>query len=152
GRCDRCIRMSARLEAKPTLGGLVLGTMFRGDPIQLVQWCNYHLNLGAEQLYVVLDRPDAALVDALPESSRIRWEVIDESTWDVFYAANSSNVERRQVDAIRWLARLAQSDGHRYLAFVDTDELLDFDVAFADIAARHPDAAALTVPVREMWF
>ncbi len=144
--------MSGRLEAKPTLGGLVLATMFRGDPAQLMQWCNYHLNLGAERLYVVLDRPDATVVDALPESPRVRWEVIDDSTWDVFYAVRSGNVERRQVDAIRWLARLARSEGHRYLAFLDTDELLDFDVPFADIAAEHPDSSALTMPVREMWF
>jgi lipopolysaccharide biosynthesis glycosyltransferase len=144
--------MSERAEARPTLGGLVLATMFRGDPAQLMQWCNYHLNQGAERLYVVLDRPDANVVNLLPESPRVRWEVIDDSVWDAFYAPSSGNVERRQVDAVRWLARVAQSEGHEYLAFVDTDELLDFDVPFAEIAARYPNASALTMPVREMWF
>lgn len=139
-----------------TLAGLALAAMFRGEPAQLVQWCNYHLNLGAERLYVVLDRPDAALLDAVPEHPRIRWEVIDDSTWNACYAPGSRNVERRQVDAVRWLARLALADGYEYLGFLDTDELLDFDRPFAEISAdtvaEHPDAAALTLPVREMWF
>ena len=39
------------------LAGLAVATMFRGEPTQLLQWCNFHLNAGADQLYVVLDRP-----------------------------------------------------------------------------------------------
>ena len=54
---------------------------------------NYHLNLGAERLYVVLDRPEATVADALPDCPKIRWEVIDDSTWDLFYAAASGNVD-----------------------------------------------------------
>ena len=39
------------------LAGVAVATMFRGEPAQLLQWCNFHLNAGTDQLYVVLDCP-----------------------------------------------------------------------------------------------
>ena len=133
------------------LAGVAVATMFRGEPTHLLQWCNFHLNAGTDQLYVVLDRPDPELMSALPVDSRVQWQVMDQATWDIFYPAGSRNVERKQVDAFRWMARRAATDGHGYLAFVDADELIALSEPFADIADRFADASAITVPVREMW-
>lgn len=134
------------------LGGLALATLFRGDPAQLVQWCNYHLSRGADALYVGLDRGSEALVEGLPSDPRVQWHVLDAATWSRFYAAGSDAVERKQVDALRWLSGLAVADGHRHLAFVDADELLDLAVPLERLAADHPDATAFSVGVREMWY
>ena len=134
------------------LAGVAVYTMFRGEPTQLLQWCNFHLNAGAARLYVVLDRPDSGLVSSLPVDARIDWMVLDQRTWGSLYPAGSQNVERKQVDGFRWMARRAATDGHDYLAFIDADELLALSEPFAHIAGRYPEAPALTVPVREMWY
>jgi len=133
------------------LAGVAVYTMFRGDAAQLVQWCNYHLGAGADHLYVVLDRPEDGLAQTLPNDARITWQPVDEETWSAPYTAQEHNVERRQVDAFRWMARRASADGRRHLAFVDTDELIRLTEPFAAIAERFPEAASFTVPVREMW-
>lgn len=134
------------------LAGLAAVTMFRGDPGLLVRWCNFHLNAGAEQLYVVLDRPEEGLGERLPTDPRVTWIPVEEAIWDRSYGPSAGNVERRQVDAMRWVARRAAAEGHEFLAFVDSDEFLDFTVPFGDVLEQHPDAFAFTVPVREMWF
>lgn len=144
--------MSGISGTEPTLEGLVVATMFRGDRTQLLQWCNIHLNAGADRLYIVLDRPTTELVDGLPDEPRIQWEVIDQEAWDRFYPRGRDNVERKQVDAVRWVMRRAAAEGHRYLAFVDTDEVLDLSLPLTDLAARYEHASALRVPSREMWF
>ena len=144
--------MSGVTDAGLMLRGLAVATMFRGEPTQLLQWCNFHLNAGVDGLYVVLDEPSAELVATVPEDPRLHWQVIDAATWDRFYAPSSGNVERKQVDAVRWLARRAEGDGHRHLAFIDSDELLDLAVPFAEVARSEPEATALRFPVREMWF
>jgi lipopolysaccharide biosynthesis glycosyltransferase len=134
------------------LTGVAIHTLFRGDRTQLLQWCNFHLNAGAERLYVVLDCPSPDLLDSLPEHPRVNWHTVDQATWDALYPAGSSNFERKLHDAFRWTARRAVADGYEYLAFIDADELLSLAQPFQDIAARFPDASALTVPVQEMWF
>jgi lipopolysaccharide biosynthesis glycosyltransferase len=140
-------------DAAAPLAGVAVYTMFRGDPTQLLQWCNFHLTAGAARLYVVLDRPpDGGGLPSLAEDARVHCEVVDQQTWDRYYPPGSQNVETKQVDAFRWMARRAEREGHRYLAFVDADELLALAEPFTDVAARHPDAAAVTVPVREMWY
>ncbi|UMG93049.1 glycosyltransferase [Nocardioides sp. TF02-7] len=135
-----------------SLAGLAVYTMFGGDPRQLLAWCNVHLGLGAEQLYVFLDRPSPALVAALPAHERVRWEAVDATTWETHYPPGARNVERKQVDGFRLAARMAAADGHRHLAFVDADELLDLSRPFAAVAAEAPDAVAFRFPVREMWY
>lgn len=139
-------------DASKPLAGLAIYTMFRGAAMQLVQWCNFHLNAGADKLYVALDAPDEELVSWLPTSSRIHWEVIDEPAWSTHYPADSRNVERKQVDGFRWMARMAAREGHTYLAFVDADELIALSEPFVDMAARFSDTLALILPVREMWY
>ncbi len=134
------------------LDGVAVYTLFRGDPTQLLQWCNFHLSAGAARLYVVLDCPDRELVSSLPADPRVVWQAMDQATWDAFYPTGSQNVERKQVDAFRWVARRAAADGHGFLAFVDADELISLKEPFADIAGRFPGASAITVPVREMWY
>ena len=42
---------------KGSLTGVAVYTLFRGDTTQLLQWCNFHLNEGADGLYVLLDCP-----------------------------------------------------------------------------------------------
>jgi len=144
--------MSSPAAHERPLAGLALATMFRGDPAQLLQWCNFHLNAGAERLYVVLDRPDEALLALVPDDARVVFVPVDEQTWSRFYAAGADNVERKQVDAFRWLAGRAQADGHSHLGFVDTDELVDLAVPFARLAQEYADAPSMTLPVREMWY
>jgi lipopolysaccharide biosynthesis glycosyltransferase len=126
--------------------------MFRGQPEQLLEWCNFYLTAGASRLYVALDSPSPELVASLPADPRIHWEVLDQETWVSFYPSGSQNVERKQVDAFRWMARRAASEGHEYLAFVDADELILLSEPFTDVAQRFPDAGAFTLPVREMWY
>lgn len=140
------------LAAPQPLAGVAIYTMFRGEPTQLLEWCNFHLNAGAARLYVVLDCPPRELVSSLPVDSRVHWEVMDQRTWDSFYPTESQNVERKQVDGFRWTARRAAADGHHYLAFIDADELISLSEPLPDIASRFPDAPAITVPVREMWY
>jgi len=134
------------------LAGMAVATMFRGDGTQLVQWCNFHLNAGADRLYVVLDRPDPELMSALPVDSRVEWHPVEQAAWEILYPPGSQNVERRQIDAFRWMARRATTDGHGYLAFIDADELLALSEPFGDLAGRFADASAITIPVREMWY
>jgi lipopolysaccharide biosynthesis glycosyltransferase len=143
---------SASPQSSEHLAGVAVYTMFRGDPTQLLQWCNFHLNAGAARLYLVLDCPGRELVASLPEDPRIHGEVMDQRTWDSLYPPASQNVERKQVDGFWWMARRAAADGHDHLAFVDADELISLAEPFTDIAGRFPDAAAITVPVREMWY
>jgi lipopolysaccharide biosynthesis glycosyltransferase len=133
------------------LAGLAVATMFRGEPGQLLQWCNFHLSSDADQLYVVLDRPGPELM-ALPVDARLQWHLVDQAIWEIFYPAGSLNVERKQLDAFRWVARRAAAEGHRYLAFIDADELIVLSEPFAEIAGQFADASAITFPVREMWY
>lgn len=133
------------------LRGLAIHTLFRGRMEQLVQWCNYHLAQGAEQLYVVLDCPAPDVVAELPRHPRIDWQVVSQDVWDSLYAG-SSNFERKLHDAFRWSARRAGAAGHRFLAFIDADELLSLRDPFETIEAAHPGATAFAVPVREMRF
>ncbi|MBO0844809.1 MAG: glycosyltransferase family 2 protein [Nocardioides sp.] len=134
------------------LAGIAVYTLFRGEQSQLLQWCNFHLNEGADRLYVMLDCPPAELVSALPTDPRIRWDVMDQRTWDSLYPPKSQNVERKQVDGLWSTALRAAADGHNYLAFVDADELISLSQPFAEMADRFRDASALTLPVREMWY
>lgn len=134
------------------LAGLAVYTMFRGSPAQLFGWCDFHLAHGADRLYVVLDRPAASLVAGLPDHPRISWEVVEQPTWDALYPPDRQHVERKQVDGFRLTARRARAAGHELLAFVDADELLLLHEPVAALAARHADATALVLPVREMWF
>ena len=102
---------------------------------------------------MVLDCPPPDLVESLPrQDPRIDWRVVDQATWDALYPPGSSNFERKLHDAFRWSARRAAAEGHDFLAFIDADELLHLAQPFTEIAQRFPDASALTVPVREMWF
>lgn len=134
------------------LAGVAVATMFRGEPGQLLQWCNFYLGAGANQLYVVLDRPSPELASELPMDSRVQWHVMDHATWELFYPPDSRNVERKQLDTFRWVARRATNDGHGYLAFIDADELIALSEPFAEVARRFADASAITLPVREMWY
>ena len=145
--------MSQQAMGRPDLlAGVAIHTLFRGDRTQVLQWCNFHLNAGAERLYVVLDCPTSALVDSLPQHPRVDWQVVDQGRWDALYPAGSSNFERKLHDAFRWTARRAVAEGHEHLAFIDADELLCLAQPFSELAERFPDASALTVQVREMWF
>jgi lipopolysaccharide biosynthesis glycosyltransferase len=135
-----------------SLAGVAVYTLFRGDTTQLLQWCNFHLNEGADGLYVLLDCPPPELVATLPTDPRITWEVMDQPIWDSLYPPVSQNVERKQVDGLWWTARRAAADGHTYLAFVDADELISLSQPFGEIADRFPDASALNLPVGEMWY
>ncbi len=134
------------------LTGVAVYTMYRGDLTQLLQWCNFHLNAGASRLYVVLDRPSPESVSELPDDPRMHWEVMDQPTWDACYPRTSQNVEAKQVGAFLWMARRAVAEGHSFLAMVDADELIALSEPFTDIAARFPDAPAITLQVREMWY
>jgi lipopolysaccharide biosynthesis glycosyltransferase len=145
-------RLTPGLGPPASLAGLAIYTMFRGPEAQLVEWCNFHLTAGTERLYVVLDCPPKDLVSSLPDDPRIRWTVIEQATWDAFYPRANQNVERKQVDAFRWVARQAAADGQEHLAFVDVDELIWLAAPFADLAARWPDASAIILPVSEMWY
>lgn len=150
--------MSAEVERFGTpdlsrpLAGLAVYTMYRGEPQQLLQWCNFHLNAGVSKLYVLLDCPDEALVSALPVDPRVHWEVMTQQAWDSFYPRGSQNVEAKQVGGFRWLARRAAAEGQGYLALVDADELISLYEPFTSIADGFPDAPAITLPVREMWY
>ena len=141
-----------RTGSEAPLAGVAVYTMFRGEAAQLLQWCNFHLAGGAEQLYVVLDRPPSTLVERLPQHPRVFWEIVEQATWDALYPPDAQSVERKQVDGFRWTARRARVDGHDFLAFVDADELLLLHEPFADLAAQRPDTTAFVLPVREMWF
>lgn len=144
--------VEATPDAGAPLAGLAIYTMFRGETSQLLQWCNVHLNAGADHLYVVLDRPEAGLLDALPSDPRLTWQPVTAETWSASYADGGHHVERRQVDAFRWMSRRAEREGHTHLAFVDADELIHLAEPFTTLLGRFPDAGSLTVPVREMWF
>ena len=134
------------------LSGLAVYTLFGGDPVQLLQWCNFHLSQGADRLYVGLDRPAPETVTALPSHPRVQWRAFHQETWDAFYSREGQNVERKQVDGFRLAARDAAREGRAYLAFVDTDELINLSEPFVDLVARFPQAPVLRLPVREMWF
>ena len=135
-----------------SLAGLAIHMLFRGDRTQLLQWCNFHLTAGAERLYVVLDCPTSEFLGSLPEHPRVEWHAVDQATWDALYPAGSSNFERKLHDAFRWTARRAAADGYDHVAFIDADELLHLAHPFTELSAQFPEASALTVPVREMWF
>ncbi|GAB2984750.1 glycosyltransferase [Nocardioides montaniterrae] len=134
------------------LASLAVATMFRGDPRQLVQWLNLHLGAGAERIYVALDRMSPEAVAALPADPRVELHPIGADDWARLYPAHHHNVERRQVDAARWLMARAAEAGHAWCAFVDTDEVLDLARPWADIVGESPSASALKLPVREMWW
>ncbi len=136
----------------PALAGLAVCTVFSGEPAQLALWCNFHLNSGADRLYVVLDRPSSDVLAALPSLPGVHWHPVQQHTWDAFYPRGSQNAERKQVDAFRLMARRALSEGHDLLAFVDSDELVHLSEPFVTLAERLPDAQAFAVPVHEMWF
>ncbi|HEX2175751.1 MAG TPA: glycosyltransferase [Nocardioidaceae bacterium] len=142
----------SRPSASGVLAGVAVYTMFSGDPTQLLQWCNFHLNAGADRLYVMLDRPSPELLQLLPDTPDIHWHAVDQETWSAVYPPASRNVERKQVDGFRQMARLAVSHGHEYLAFVDADELIMLYEPFSDIAARFPEAPVFRLKVREMWY
>jgi lipopolysaccharide biosynthesis glycosyltransferase len=145
--------MSEPVLGRPeSLAGLAVHMLFRGDRTQLLQWCNFHLTVGVERLFVVLDCPSSSFLDSLPDHPRIDWQAVDQATWDSLYPTGSSNFERKLHDAFRWTARRAAAQGYGHLAFIDADELLHLAQPFSEISARFPDASALTVPVREMWF
>ncbi|MCK0168410.1 glycosyltransferase family 2 protein [Jannaschia sp. S6380] len=134
------------------LDTLAIYTMFAGHPAQIVRWCNYHLSHGAARLYVLLDRPDTSLTDALPEDPRIRWLPVGQEDWVGGYGQRNLNVERKQTDGFRWAARLARADGFDHLAFVDADELIQLAAPWSEIAeAVGEQTPAVTLPVREMW-
>ncbi|HEY3529638.1 MAG TPA: glycosyltransferase [Nocardioides sp.] len=145
-------RVVPHLSPPAALSGLAIYTMFRGPVAQLLQWCNFHLTVGAERLYVILDCPPTDLVSSLPDDPRIHWAPVDQATWDEFYPRSSQNVERKQVDGFRWMARQAAADGYQHLAFVDVDELIWLVEPFADLGSRSPEASAITLPVSEMWY
>jgi lipopolysaccharide biosynthesis glycosyltransferase len=146
------VERQARATVARPLAGMAVYTMFRGDLQQLLQWCNFHLNAGVDQVYVVLDSPSPELVKSLPSTPHVHWQVVDQQTWNTLYPLGSQNVERKQVDRFRLMARLAASHGHRYLAFVDADELIMLSEPFSDIADRLPEAPAFRLSVMEMWY
>lgn len=140
------------LTGSAPLTGLAVYTLFRGDPRQLLQWANVHLTAAADHVYAVLDRPLPGLVASLPEHPRVSWLAIDEATWATLYAAGHDNVERKQVDAFRWVAARATADGHRFLAFIDADEIVMLREPLLDLVDAHPDAVAFRLDAREMWY
>ena len=133
------------------LAGLAIFTMFAGVPSQLKQWCNFHLNAGAEKLFVVLDRPDSTMVKSLPDDRRIHWKIIDQVSWDQLLS-DSLILSRKQEISFLWAAETAKSQGFDYLAFVDGDELIYFKRPFRTIIAEiFKNVTALHLDVREMW-
>lgn len=140
------------LTGSASLQGLAVFALFRGDRTQLLQWANAHVSAGADHVYAVLDRPVPGLVEGLPEHSRVTWMTLGQQTWDQFYVPGGDNVERKQVDVLRVVARRAAADGHGYLAFVDADEVVMLRQPFDVLRARFPDADVLRLGVREVWY
>lgn len=139
-------------QALPFLQGVAIYTMFRGRTPQLIEWINFHINQGAEKIYVYLDRPDKDLLSSLPKDDRLEFVTIEEADLDRLFGPGIVNVEKKQVNFFYACANKAHREGFKFIAFIDCDELIRLQKPLSQIVNDYPiETGAYLLPVKEVW-
>lgn len=117
--------------------GLV--TTVRAPLAQIARFAAYHLDLGAAQIDLYLDTPDAAAARALSADPRIRVMQCDEAHWQRSGTPRPEDHRARQQHN----AQLSyQSSELHFLGHVDVDEFLMPPLPMADLLAHLPPRCA----------
>lgn len=104
---------------------------------QVLDFCAWHLELGAKRLFIHLDEPDDALFNLLKSHSKIRPLVTDTAYWaKVNKRRPHKHQVRQSLNATRTYLQRADVD---WLCHIDVDEFLIPDGAIGPVLAGLPD-------------
>lgn len=103
---------------------ICISTLHAGDYEQLFMFINYHVNIGAEHVYVFLDMPIEDCLSVVPQLENVTVTACDDDYWIDKFDHYPKSVEEKQRFVMIESSRLADKDGHEYLMMIDTDELV----------------------------
>ncbi|MBA85441.1 glycosyltransferase family 2 protein [Thalassobius sp. S69A] len=107
---------------------------------QIAAFVAYHLDLGADRIYLYLDAPDPATVQYLSGHPKLQVTACDADFWQ---AQKKPRMKAHQVRQ-SWVATQAYQDADvDWLAHIDVDEFLLPPRPVPDILADVPDDAAM---------
>ena len=115
----------------------------------IARFVAHHLELGAHEIWIYLDQPDAAVADYFAPFSQVKIIQCDDAYWK---ATGKNRMEQHQLrqafNATRTLREAAGSID--WLAHIDVDEFLlpDSDIVSA-LATASPKTAFLRIPAIE---
>lgn len=141
-------RIAARRPVRP--GWAVQATV--DEPLPLLRaFAAHHLEMGAEEVHLFLDRDDPELATALRVDGRVRVTVCNSEYWRVTHwrARPVLHTSRQVVNA----TRAYRDTEFEWMLFADADEFLVCDGDFADILRDAPDDwDLLRIPVAERCY
>lgn len=122
------------------------------EPVALLRaFVAHHLEAGAAQVHLYLDRDDPATAADLGRDRRVRVTVCDAAYWRASHwrARPVLHTSRQIVNA----TRAYREADHAWMLFADADEFLVCEGDFADILRDVPrEADFLRIPVAERFY
>lgn len=115
-------------------------SMVKAPLPQIAAFVAYHLDLGADRIYLYLDDPDPDTLGYLSDHPKVQVTACDESFWQ------TQKKPRMKAHQIRqsWVATQAYQDADvDWLAHIDVDEFLLPPAPIPEILAQVPDDAAM---------
>ncbi|PIB26590.1 hypothetical protein BFP76_11895 [Amylibacter kogurei] len=115
------------------LSGIAITLTHAGVMDQLVNVVNWHLNQGVEHVFIYLDRPLNDYSELFSSDPRVSITHCTMDYWKTRIKGRVISVEAKQMFALKTSLDLAKEMGIRYVASIDSDELVYAPQPLADL-------------------
>ncbi|GHA48420.1 hypothetical protein GCM10008927_11870 [Amylibacter ulvae] len=121
------------------LSGIAITLTHAGVMDQLVNVVNWHLNQGVIHVFIYLDRPLNDYSELFSSDPRVSITHCTMDYWKTRIKGRVISVEAKQMFALKTSLDLAKEMGVRYLASIDSDELVYAPQPLADLLDKQPE-------------
>ncbi|WP_245220401.1 MULTISPECIES: glycosyltransferase family 2 protein [unclassified Ruegeria] len=111
-------------------------SMVRGPTEDVLRFVAYHLDLGAETIYIYLDEPNQRTFEALKAHPSVCVQVCDDAYWQKLKRTRPDKHQVRQSVNATYAYRDTHLD---WLAHIDVDEFLWSPTPISDVLREVPD-------------
>lgn len=122
---------------------LALCTTLRAPYRQTMEFVRYHVDAGVDRLYLFFDDPRDPALRALGDEPRVSAVACDEAHWSTLSPLPRSELSLNAIQRLNSVQAIerARQEGMRWLAHIDSDELIYSPSGIKKQIARAPDRA-----------